>query len=290
MLSPARDGSPERPLRLGFSPCPNDCFVFHALTHDPSLSPLRFEVVLDDVEALNQMAAAGDLDVAKVSYHAAAHILDEWILLPSGGALGRGVGPLIVTREPRDDLDGAVVAVPGGRTTAMLLLARAFPGVRTVERRYDTIMPAVAAGEVDAGLIIHESRFTYHQHGLHAFADLGAWWEQHSGELIPLGAIAVRRALPDATQRELARTVHASVARAFADPTASEAFVAQHAQELSHDVRAQHIALYVNAYSLDVGAEGRRAVAALFDAARSVHGLSAPDLPVFVDWRPDRSA
>jgi len=280
-----RDGTSARPFRLGFSPCPNDCFVFHALTHDPGLTPLQFEVVLDDVEALNRMAADGVLDVAKVSYHAAAHMLDRWQLLPSGGALGRGVGPLVVTREPLADLDGRRVAVPGGRTTAMLLLASAYPGVETVELRYDRIMPAVAAGEVEAGLIIHESRFTYRDHGLHAHADLGAWWEEHTGELIPLGAIAVRRDLPAAVKRELARAVHASVAAAFRDPSASEAFVAAHAQELSADVRAQHIELYVNSYSLDVGEEGRRAASVLFEAAQRVHGLAIPDQSVFVDWQ-----
>ena len=284
--TPPRDGSPERPLRLGFSPCPNDCFVFHALTHDPSLTPLRFEVVLDDVEALNRLADADALDVAKVSYHAAAHMLERWVLLPAGGALGRGVGPLVVTREPRDDLSDALVAVPGGRTTAMLLLAQAFPEVRTTELRYDAIMPAVAAGTVDAGLIIHESRFTYRDHGLHAHADLGAWWERHTGELIPLGAIAVRRDLPAATQHELARAVHASVDAALRDPAASAGFVAEHAQEMSSEVRSRHIELYVNAFSLDVGPDGRRAAAALFSAARAVHGLRDPGLPTFVEWRP----
>lgn len=260
--------------------------MFHALTHDPELTPLRFEVVLDDVEALNRRADEGSLDVAKVSYHAAAHLLERWALLPSGGALGRGVGPLVVTRAPRADLTDAVVGVPGGRTTAMLLLSLAFPATRTVEMRYDTIMPAVAAGRVDAGLIIHESRFTYHEHGLHAHADLGTWWEERTGELIPLGAIAVRRTLPRATQRELARAVHASVAAAFRDPSASAPYVAAHAQEMSREVRERHIALYVNEHTLDVGADGRRAVAALLTAARERHGLPEPHEATFVDWRP----
>jgi 1,4-dihydroxy-6-naphthoate synthase len=284
--SPARDGSAERPLRIGFSPCPNDCVVFYALLHDPDLTELHFEVVLDDVEALNTMAAAHALDVAKVSYHAAATLVDEWALLPSGGALGRGVGPLIVTREPIDDLSGKVVAVPGGRTTARLLLALAHPEAETTEIRYDRIMPAVARGDVDAGLIIHESRFTYAEHGLQAHSDLGAWWETSVGELIPLGAIAVHRSLPVALHTELARAVHASVAAAFRDPGASEAYVARHAQEMSREVRARHVALYVNEHTLDVGDDGRRAAAELMRAAREVHGLADPGIDPFVAWRP----
>lgn len=262
--------------------------MFHALVHDPTLTRLRFEVTLDDVEALNGMAADGALDVAKVSYHAAATMLDRWALLPSGGALGRGVGPLVVTRERVRDLDGLLVAVPGGRTTARLLLELAHPGARTTELRYERIMPAVAAGEVDAGLIIHESRFTYAEHGLHAFADLGAWWEAAVGELIPLGGIAVRRDLDGALQREVARAVHASVAAAFRDPTASAAYVAEHAQEMSPRVRAQHVALYVNEHTIDVGGDGRRAVARLIRAARRLHGLpdAGADVDPFVAWRP----
>ena len=288
---PERDGAPDRPLRLGFSPCPNDCVVFHALVHDPNLTRLRFEVTLDDVEALNGMAAEGALDVAKVSYHAAATMLDRWALLPSGGALGRGVGPLVVTREPLRDLRGMLVAVPGGRTTARLLLALAHPEARTTELRYERIMPAVVAGEADAGLIIHESRFTYADHGLHAFADLGTWWEAEVGELIPLGGIAVRRDLDPALQDEIARAVHASVAAAFRDPAASEAYVAEHAQEMSPEVRAKHVALYVNEHTLDVGDDGRRAVTTLVRAARRLHGVTdaEADVDVFVAWRPPRT-
>ncbi len=287
--SPA-NGSSERPLRLGFSPCPNDCVVFHALVHDPNLTDVRFEVVLDDVEALNTLAGAGELDVAKVSYHAAAHLLPGWALLPSGGALGRGVGPLVVTRDELPDLASRLVAIPGGRTTATLLLRLAAPEARVTELRYDRIMPAVAAGEVDAGLIIHESRFTYRDHGLRAHLDLGAWWEASTGELIPLGAIAVRRDLPAPVQREVARAVHASVAAAFADPVASAAFVAEHAQEMDPEVRARHVALYVNAFTLDVAEQGRRAVDTLLTAARRLHGLPPTNVDPFVDWRPDSVA
>jgi 1,4-dihydroxy-6-naphthoate synthase len=277
-------------LRLGFSPCPNDCFVFHALLHGRALTDLRFDVTLADVEQLNGLAADERLDVAKISYHAAAFLTARWSLLPSGGALGRGVGPLVVTRVRLSDLAGARVAIPGGRTTASLLLRLAAPAARTVVMRYDRIMPAVAAGEVDAGVIIHESRFTYADHGLLAHADLGAWWEATTGEPIPLGAVAVRRALPSGVQHEVARAVHASVAAGLVDPRASAEYVARHAQELEPSVRARHIDLYVNDATLDVGAGGRRAAATLLAAARSVHGLPEPDADPFLDWHPPPAA
>jgi len=276
------DAPAPRPLRLGFSPCPNDCFVFDALVHGRIDTPLRFEVVLDDVEALNQRALAGELDVAKVSYHAFGRLAAAWWMLRAGGALGRGVGPLVVTRpggpDGVDRLHGARVAVPGGTTTAKLLLRLFAPaGVEEVELRYDRIMPAVAAGEVDAGLIIHESRFTFADHGLVSLVDLGAWWERRSGTLLPLGGIAVQRGLGLGVAREAQRAVAASVAAAFADPSASEAYVARHAQELSPAVRRAHIDLYVNAHSLDVGAEGERAVSRLLAEAAAI-GL-VPPLP-----------
>jgi 1,4-dihydroxy-6-naphthoate synthase len=271
------------PLRLGFSPCPNDCVVFDALVHGRIATPLRFDVVLDDVEALNEMAADARLDVAKVSYHAAAHLARSWRLLRSGGALGSGVGPLFVAREPLSDLRNAVIAVPGGTTTAMLLLSLYAPGATTVAMRFDRIMGAVASGEVDAGLLIHEGRFTYQDRGLVCLQDLGWWWEHTTGHLIPLGAIAVRRTLPEAVQREVARVVHASVAAAFEDPAASEDYVALHAQEMDSDVRRRHVELYVNRYTLDVGDEGRAAVAALFAAAAGRALVPAPPEDLFVD-------
>jgi len=275
-----------RPLRLGFSPCPNDCHVFDALVHGRIATPLRFEVVLDDVEALNAAAAAGALDVAKVSYHAAAHLARAWRLLPAGGALGRGVGPLLVAREPLADLRGRTVAVPGGRTTARLLLALYAPHAQTRTMRFDRIMPAVAAGEADAGLVIHEGRFTYASHGLVVLEDLGRWWEAGTGHLLPLGAIAVSRALDDDVQREVARAVRASVEAAFADPAASEPYVARHAQELDPEVRRQHIALYVNEYTRDVGEEGRAAVAALLGAAADLGLAPPPPADLYVSGAP----
>ncbi len=281
-------------LRLGYSPCPNDTFIFHAMTHGlvgdevgsgpgapvdegpSSAGSLAFDVTLDDVEGLNQAAARGALDVAKISYHAYGYVSNDYVLLPAGGALGRGVGPLVVARTPDLDLRGKRVAIPGGRTTANLLLRLWQPeGVETIELRYDRIMPAVSGGEVDAGLIIHESRFTYQSHGLHALVDLGTWWEREIGHLVPLGAIAARRSLGSEVHARLTNTIRASLRYAWDHPHASAAYVAEHAQEMSPEVRDQHIALYVNDYSMDVGSEGEAAVRALY-ARAAERGLFPP--------------
>ncbi len=270
-------------LKLGYSPCPNDTFIFHALVHglvddfmDDGAPPLSFDVTLDDVEALNGLAQREELDVAKVSYHAYGYLTDRYVLLPSGGALGRGVGPLVVANQPHLDLTGRRIAIPGGRTTANLLLQLWRPeDTELVELRYDRIMPAVKAGEVDAGLIIHESRFTYESHGLHALVDLGTWWEQEVGQLVPLGAIVARRDLGAEVHARLTRLIRASLERAWADPSASAEYVARHAQEMEPSVRRQHIELYVNDYSLDVGPEGTAAVRQLLRKGHE-KGLFAP--------------
>lgn len=263
-------------LRLGFSPCPNDTFVFHALVHGAVPVPFQLDVHLEDVETLNRWAARGRLDVAKVSYHAFGHLADDWWLLPAGGALSHGIGPLLIARDPELELAGRTVATPGGRTTANLLLDLYAPAAtRRIEMRYDHIMPAVASGTVDAGLIIHESRFTYPDHGLHALADLGAWWDRTTRTPVPLGGIAVRRDLADDVVQAVADGVADSVRAAFADPGASAAYVARHAQEMSAEVRDRHIRTYVNAFTRDVGEEGRRGVRTLF-ARACEQGLMPP--------------
>lgn len=271
-------------LSLGYSPCPNDTFIFHALTHGlvAGAEDLSFDVVLDDVEAMNRAVAAGRLDVAKISYHAYGYVSRDYVVLRSGGALGRGVGPLVVAATPDLDLRGKRVAVPGGRTTAKLLLELWRPAdMELIEKRYDAIMPAVVAGEVDAGLIIHESRFTYAGHGLHALVDLGAWWEGEVGELVPLGAIVARRSLGPDVHARLTRLIAASLRHAWERPHDSREYVAANAQELEPAVRQQHIDLYVNERSLDVGAEGERAVRALLARAVARGLFPAPVEPVF---------
>ena len=243
-------------MTLGFSPCPNDTFVFHALVHGLVPGPAFAPPVYADIDVLNAHALAGDLDVVKVSYGVLPR-LTGYTLLGSGGALGRGCGPLVVTREPGADLRGATIAVPGEQTTAYLLLRLWDPGFGGVEvMPFETIMPAVRDGRVDAGLVIHESRFTYAGYGLRAVADLGDWWERETGLPIPLGAIVARDGL-DAPAIEAA--IRASVEHAWAHPEASRDYVLAHSQELATEVVDAHIALYVNEFTRDLGDEGRRA-------------------------------
>jgi 1,4-dihydroxy-6-naphthoate synthase len=270
----------DAPLTVGYSPCPNDCFIFFALAHG-LVEGEPLDVHLADVEELNRLALAGSLAVTKLSYHAYALVADRYVMLPSGGALGKGVGPLIVSKEPLGDLRGKTVAVPGGLTTANLLLRLAYgEDVNYQELRYDLIMAAVAAGEVDAGLIIHESRFTYAEHGLVEHMDLGAWWERSTGRLLPLGGIAALRSLGPSRLARLNRSIRASLEYAYRHPREVEPYIARHAQELSREVRQQHIDLYVNEYSRDLGDDGREAIGELFERARQ-RGIIAyvpPDL------------
>jgi 1,4-dihydroxy-6-naphthoate synthase len=269
-------------LTLGYSPCPNDTFIFHALVHGiVRAEGVRFTERLEDVETLNRLAARAELDVTKISYGAAPGLLRDYVLLRSGGALGRGCGPLIVAREPfsRESLAGRRIAIPGRNTTANLLLRLyapdAAPGIELV---YSEIMPAVARGEVDAGLIIHESRFTYPQHGLVRVVDLGEWWEQTTGLPIPLGGIMARRTLGEGTIRRVDDAIRRSVEHAFSHPDASREYVRAHAQEMDDAVARQHIDLYVNPFSVDVGDPGERAIRELFQRAARA-GIIPADYP-----------
>lgn len=261
-------------LSLGFSPCPNDTFIFDALVHGRvDTGGHRFGVRLADVEALNRLARQGTLDVTKASYGAIPFLLDRYALLRSGGALGRGCGPLLVARKPLEEaeLRGGRIAIPGRFTTANLLLRLWDPelpeGIETV---YSEIMPAVARGEVDAGLIIHESRFTYPAHGLTRIVDLGEWWEGETGLPIPLGGILARRSLGADTIREVDTAVGRSVEYAFAHPDASAEYVRAHAREMDEAATRRHIELYVNRFSTELGEEGERAVTELFRRARTL--------------------
>jgi 1,4-dihydroxy-6-naphthoate synthase len=274
-------------LSLGFSPCPNDTFVFDALVHGRvDAAGLRFRPRLEDVETLNRLARDGVLDVTKVSYGAIPYLLDRYVLLRSGGALGRGCGPLVVARGERaaGPLRGARVAIPGRMTTAWLLLRLfAGEGVEPVEMVYSDIMPAVARGEVDAGLIIHESRFTYPAHGLARVADLGEWWEGETGHPIPLGGILARRDLGAEAIRAIDDALRRSVEHAFAHPDDSREYVRAHAQEMEEPVQRQHIALYVNDFSADLGAEGEAAIRELFARGRAAGVVPAATASPFLD-------
>ena len=266
-------------LTLGFSPCPNDTFVFHALMEGlVSAGDERFAVRLEDVETLNRLALEGALDVCKISYGALPRLLDRYTLLRSGGALGRGCGPLLVARRPlsREDLRDATIAIPGVLTTANLLLRLYRPEIPAGrEMVYSEIMPAVERGEVDAGLIIHESRFTYPGHGLVKVVDLGEWWEEETGAPIPLGGIVARTDLGTARIASIDAAIRASVEYAFAHPAASAEYVRRHAQEMDPAVMQRHIDLYVNDFTIDIGAEGGRAIEQLRRRAVSP-GPAAP--------------
>ena len=275
-------------LTLGFSPCPNDCFMFDAIVHQRiDLEGLEFDVRLADVEALNKAAFAGEADVTKLSFHAYAHCAGSYVLLDAGSALGRNCGPLLISRRPispGEVAGGALrIAIPGKYTTANFLMGLAFPAAQDkTELLFSAIEPAVAAGRYDAGLIIHENRFTYEQKGLKKIIDLGEFWEGDTGAPIPLGGIVVRRALPGEVQLTVNRVLRRSVEYAFAHPQASLPFVRQHAQEMSEDVMYRHIDLYVNQFSVDLGVDGRRAVQLLFSRGHSTGIVPAVEEPLFL--------
>ncbi|MGC8903577.1 1,4-dihydroxy-6-naphthoate synthase [Thermus sp.] len=269
-------------LALGYSPCPNDTFIFYALAHGRVESPVPLEPVLEDVETLNRWALEGRLPLTKLSYAAYGRVRDRYVALRSGGALGRGVGPLLVARRPLPRLEGARVAIPGRNTTAFLLLSLYAQGFHPVEVRYDQILPLVAQGEVEAGLIIHESRFTYPKYGLAKVVDLGEWWEEETGLPLPLGAILARRDLGEGLILELDRAVRRSLEYALAHPEEALDYMKAHAKELSEEVIWAHVRTYVNGFSLDVGEEGERAVARLFAEAEA-RGLVPPSAaPLFL--------
>ena len=269
-------------LSLGFSPCPNDCFMFDAIVHHRiDLEGLEFRVVLDDVETLNRRAFSGDIDVTKLSFHALAHCADQFVLLDAGSALGRGCGPLLISKREISQLEVAAgrlrIAIPGVYTTANFLLQVAFPAARNrTELVFSEIEAAVLDGRFDAGLIIHENRFTYEAAGLRKIVDLGEFWEETTGAPIPLGGIVIRRSLPHEVQQTMNRVMRRSVEYAFGHPEASRAFVREHAQEMSEDVMRRHIELYVNDYSIDLGEEGRRAVELLLARAAAPGVVTSP--------------
>lgn len=261
-------------LTLGYSPCPNDTFIFYGLVHGLiETGDLSFSERLLDVEALNHSAVNGLLDVTKVSFHAYMRLMNDYELLKSGGAMGRGCGPLVVAREPLclDDLIGSTIAIPGELTTAYLLLSLYNPAFRENVKvmRFDRIMSAVANGEVDAGLIIHESRFTYPSFGLLQIADLGAWWEAVTGLPIPLGCIVAKKTLGTELIKEIDALVKKSVLYAINNPYEPTSYIKRHSLEMDEDVIKKHIGLYVNEFSVDLGDEGMRAVDELVERAKS---------------------
>jgi 1,4-dihydroxy-6-naphthoate synthase len=277
---------------LGFSPCPNDTFIFDALIHHKiDTEGLDFEVFYDDVETLNQKAFRGELDITKLSYHAFAYVVDKYVLLDAGSALGFGVGPLVIYRPPLERfvkesdkkiltgelgtgikadiaIEDQTIGIPGKYTTANFLLGLAFPGFKNkVEMVFSEIEDALLEDKIDFGLIIHENRFTYQNKGLAKLIDLGDYWEKKTGCAIPLGGIVANRRLPLDVQLKINRILKKSVEFAFANPKSGLEFIRSHAQEMSEEVMYKHIELYVNKYSVDLGEEGRKAINLLFDTA-----------------------
>ncbi|ARZ68466.1 1,4-dihydroxy-6-naphthoate synthase [Streptomyces albireticuli] len=271
------------PLRIAYSPCPNDTFVFEAWAHGRVPGAPALDVTFADIDVTNGMAERGEFDVLKVSYAVLPWVLEEYALLPCGGALGRGCGPLVLTREAGDpaELAGRTVAVPSERSTAYLLFrlwaAAEVPGGvgEVVVLPFHEIMPAVRDGKVDAGLVIHEARFTYQNYGLHCLADMGQHWESTTGLPIPLGAIIAKRSLGAERLRELAEAARTSVRMAWDDPQASRSYVLEHAQEMDPAVADQHIGLYVNEFTAGLGEAGYAAVRGLLTRA-AAEGLVPP--------------
>lgn len=259
-------------IQIGFSPCPNDCFIFDAMIHGKvDTEGLQFEPVMLDVEALNQKAFRGELPVTKLSYHAYAYLTKQYQLLNAGSALGNNCGPLLIAAAELDVQPGTSIAIPGKYTTANFLLSLAFPEAQNKkETLFSEIEDAVLTGRTEAGLIIHENRFTYEQKGLKKLIDLGEYWEALSKAPIPLGGIVADRRMKEEQKKRIDRVLRRSVEFAFADPKSSLTFVKAHAQEMSEEVMYKHIDLYVNRYSVDLGTEGKRAVKLLFDKAEEL--------------------
>ena len=257
-------------LSIAFSPCPNDTFIFDALVnHKIDTEGLGFEVFLEDVETLNSNALLNKYDITKISYGAYHKLADEYLILDSGSALGTGVGPLLISREviPEDEVANKTIAIPGENTTAHFLFSLAYPqATKKVFLRYDEIERFVLEGQ-GLGVIIHENRFTYKEKGLHAIKDLGSYWEQTTGNPIPLGCIAVKRTMDAALRRRLEQLIRESIRYAYTKYPLLDEYVRCNAQELSEDVLHSHINLYVNDYSLSLGEKGRGAVRKLLEVA-----------------------
>ena len=277
-------------LTLGFSPCPNDTFIFDALVNNKiDTDGLEFETVLEDVETLNQWGLEGKLDITKLSFPAFFQSLDEYVLLNAGSALGKGVGPLLISKHSTKGTNPEItiqsIAIPGINTTANLLLSFAFPtATNKIPMIFSAIEDAVLTGKTDFGVIIHENRFTYQQKGLHKVMDLGENWEEKMKMPIPLGGIAISQSIKRATALKVNELIRKSLEYAFSNYPLITNYVKQQSQEMNEEVMRQHIDLYVNNYSIDLGIEGKKAINTLFDVFKKINNL--PDdqntMPLFL--------
>lgn len=280
-------------LTLGFSPCPNDTFIFDALVNKKiDTEGIEVKPVLEDVQTLNEWALQGKLDVSKISYGVLPLLLDKYVVLNAGGALGKGVGPLLISKYEgkskqhsalAQDVNNMTIAIPGENTTAHMLFSLAFPGATKKKFMvFSAIEDAVLKGEVDAGVIIHENRFTYQQKGLHKLIDLGEYWERETGNPIPLGGIVMKKTFDAALQQQVDKLIKRSLEYAFAHYPAITDYVKQHSQEMSESVMRQHIDLYVNNYSLALGEDGKAAVHTFLDIYRKMKQTTAQQSVIFL--------
>ncbi len=277
-------------LTLGFSPCPNDTFIFDAMVHGRiDTEGLEFDYFLADVEELNHRVFEGRIDIAKMSYHAYAYAASKYLILDSGSALGWKNGPLLISKKdiPDNDIEKTRIAIPGKYTTANLLFSIAWPhALNKTEYVFSDIIDAILNNEVDAGLIIHETRFTYQRKGLKKIADMGEFWEKRTGLPIPLGTIVINRAVPEDIALKVNRIIRRSLEHAYCDSVASYEFVSKNAQEMNSEVMNNHIKLYVNEFTSNLGEEGRNAVLKLFSVAREMNVV--PEMParIFLTEQP----
>ena len=268
-------------LKLGFSTCPNDTFIFDAMVHGRiDTEGLEFDLVLADVEELNKAAFEHEIDITKLSYHAYAYVANNYLLLDSGSALGNNNGPLLISKHKiyPDEVNDVSIAIPGKYTTANLLLSIAYPKVKNKkEYLFSDIEEVVLSGEMDAGLIIHENRFTYADRGLKKIRDLGEFWETKTQLPIPLGGIVVNRKLSKEVQQKVNRVLRRSLEFAYENPNAALPFIKQYAQEMDEEVMYKHIKLYVNDFSLDLGDKGKKAIKKLYKTASDLNVI--PEMP-----------
>jgi 1,4-dihydroxy-6-naphthoate synthase len=273
-------------LTLGFSPCPNDTFIFDAMVHHKiDTEGLEFDVILGDVEELNKKAFNNELNITKLSYHAYAYLTEHYVLLDAGSALGNNCGPLLIGKETLsfEEVEGKTIAIPGKYTTANFLLSLAFPKARNKKPTlFSDIENEVIEGKVDLGLIIHENRFTYQSRGLKKIIDLGEYWERETQLPIPLGGIVVQRNLPLDIQQTVNRVMRRSVEYALAHPEQTLDYVRPHAQEMDTEVMMQHIRLYVNDYTVNLGKKGKAAIQQLFKTAKDLEIVSINNWDLFL--------
>jgi len=273
-------------LKLGFSPCPNDTFMFDAMIHGKiDTEGLEFKLVMEDVEKLNQLAFAEKLDITKLSYHAYAYLTESYKLLDAGSALGNNCGPILIAKKHLTpiEINNALIGIPGKMTTANFLLSLAYPNAtRKVELLFSDIEQALIDEKIDAGLIIHENRFTFQEKGLVKLLDCGEYWESTTQLPIPLGGIVVSSKLPKEIQQKVNRVMKRSVEFAFENPDASKVFVKEHAQEMEEEVMRKHIQLYVNEYSVSLGSDGKKAIETLFEEAKRKKIINNQNIDFFI--------